>query len=72
MGAIALSYLPLFLLMTHHEETRLNTNRSPNTNHSPNPNPRGRRGGEGGTEVQLHQTTKYALHMHTIVKMRSL
>ena len=71
MGAIAFSYLPLFLLMTHHEETWRNTNRSPNTNHSPNPNPRGRRGG-GGTEVQLHQTTKYAPHMHTIVKIRSL
>ena len=33
-GAIALSY-PLFLLMIHHEETRLNANRNPN------PNPKG-------------------------------
>ena len=61
MGAIALSYLPLFLLMTHHEETRRNTNRSPNTNHSPNPNPRGRRG-EG---VQKCNCTKLQ-NMHPI------
>ena len=65
MGAIALSYLPLLLLMTHHEETQLNTNRSLN------PNSRGREGG-GGTEVQSHQTTKDVPHMHTIVKIRSL
>ena len=64
MGAIALSYLPLLLLMTHHEETQLNTNRSLN------PNSRGREG--GGTEVQSHQTTKDVPHMHTIVKIRSL
>ena len=32
-GAIALSYPPpLLLLMTHHEEMRLNANRSPNPN----------------------------------------